>query len=579
MKFQAGLIHEGYKAFWGTNYGLNEELKKICGVEEIQLTCARRDFAAAQICIWPQEGGTLTIGGAPAFSAYGPRGGLRLSVEIDGFCPIMQHIGYVTDDDGVQRADILLQDETIELEEEKPHMVWLEIPISADTQPGNYEGVVRIYSHTMFEAEELVKEFRVRLTVKDVILPEKPSFYLDLWQHCSNIARKHEVALWSDAHFTILERYVATLGALGQRAVTVIASEIPWSGQTGFLTKNYISNLYEYSMIRVTRHKDGGFSYDWSAMQRYIDLCARYGIDDEIEVFGLCNIWVLEEMGFGACSDYPDGIRVRYFDESDGCYKFMDNKTDICAYIRALHDYFVVKGLIEKVRVAADEPADTGKHRIRIELLKENGPQFQYKTAVNHEEFIEEFQDDIFDIAPLLPFAAKHLEAVQSVRSRNNGRATWYVCCSPQFPNTFICSPLSECRLIGLLTWYLQLDGFLRWNYTVWPEYPRERISYRAGYWKAGDTNFVYPSRGGEVLLTLRYKILKRGIGDYELLRMANLSPDDGLWDGILKKKQIKDFYDEDIMGNPDRCYVRDYAAYDDFHNALLERIESNNRG
>lgn len=573
MKFQAGLAREGYKAFWGENQWLAQEMKEICATEQLHMTCARRDFAAAQVCIWPQESGTLTIGGAAAFSPFGARGGLRLDVQMDGFAPALQHIGYVTDDDGIERADILLADETVELEAGRAQMVWLEIPIPADTAPGEYQGTVRIYEHFMFEAESLAQELQFTVSVKGAVLPEKPTFYLDLWQHSSNIARKHEVPLWSDAHFAILERYVASLGALGQRAVTVIVSEIPWSGQSAFLTTNYISNLYEYSMVRVSRGADGAFTYDYSAMQRYIDLCASYGIQDEIEVFGLCNIWVSEEDGFGACSDYPDGIRVRYLDEADGCYKFMDQKSDICAYIRALHDYFVVTGQIERVRVAADEPEDTQKHRVRIDLLKENGPQFQYKTAVNHVEFIEEFKEDIFDLAPQLPFAAKELEALQAARRRNNGRATWYVCCNPKYPNTYISSPLSESRLIGLLTWYLQLDGFLRWNYTVWPENPRERISYRAAEWCAGDTNFVYPSRGGEVLLSLRYKILKRGIGDYELARMAEVSPDDALWDTILKEKQIEKFYQEERSGNPDKCYVRDYAAYDALKEALLERI------
>lgn len=581
MHFQAGMTHEGYKAYWGENHWLEQDINEFCSAQEIRMICARRDFAAAQVCIYPKEGGTLTIGGAAAFSPHGARGGLRLDVQMDGFAPFMQHIGYMADDIGVERADILLADETVELQAGRAQMVWLEIPVPADTKPGEYSGTVRIYEHFMFGAETLAKELHFTICVKDVLLPEKPTFYLDLWQHNSNIARKHEVPLWSDAHFAIIERYIATLGELGQRAVTVIASEIPWSGQNAFLTVNYLSDLYEYSMVRVTRGADGTFSYDYSVMQRYIDLCAKYGIADEIEVFGLCNIWVSEEMGFGACSDYPDGIRVRYLDEADGCYKFMDNKADICAYIRALHDYFVSTGQMGRVRVVADEPADVVKHRERINLLKENGPQFQYKTAVNHIEFIEEFKDDILDLAPVLPFAAKEIETLHAARKRNGGRVTWYVCCNPKFPNTFLASPLCESRLIGLLTWYLQLDGFLRWNYTVWPEHPRERISYRSGIWSAGDTNFVYPSRGGDVLLTLRYKILKRGIGDYELARMADLSPEDALWDSILKEKQIEKFYDVDWVGNPDRdsgnparCYVRDYAAYDALKEALLERIE-----
>lgn len=574
MKFQAGLAKEGYKATWGDGWKLREEMKNICGVEEIRLTTARRDFAAAQVCIFPQEPGTLTIGGATAFSPYGLRGGLRLDIQMDGFEPKMQHVGYITDDDYLEKTDILLNDETIEMEAQRAAMVWVEIPVPAETKAGEYTGSVRIYEHFMFGEEKLVKELHLTLCVKDVVLPEKQTFYLDLWQHSSNIARKHEVALWSDEHFAVLERYVKSLGELGQCAATVIVSEMPWTGQRGFYMTNYNSNLYEYSMIRTVRAADGTFSYDYSAMQRYIDLCKKYGVDQEIEVFGLCNIWVDEEEGFGACSDYPDGIRVRYLDEKDGCYRFMDSKADICGYIRALHDYFVSTNQIDIVRIAADEPADIVKHRERIDLLKECGPKFQYKAAINHIEFIEEFKEELNDVAPLLPFAYKENKALQEVRARENGRVIYYVCCGPDFPNTFLCSPLFESRLIGLFAQYLNLDGFLRWNYTVWSENPREHLGYRMHNWHAGDTNFVYPSRGGDVMLTLRYKALKRGIGDFELAKMANLTADDALWDMILKNKAIDTYYDDRLLGDPSKHYEQDYAAYEAFKNELLRRIE-----
>ena len=63
----------------------------------------------------------------------------------------------------------------------------------------------------------------------------------------------------------------------------------------------------------------------------------------------------------------------------------------------------------------------------------------------------------------------------------------------------------------------LGFDGFLRWNYTVWPEDPRREI--RFSRFEAGDTNFVYPAYNGDVLLSLRYKNLRRGIMDFELAR------------------------------------------------------------
>ena len=70
-----------------------------------------------------------------------------------------------------------------------------------------------------------------------------------------------------------------------------------------------------------------------------------------------------------------------------------------------------------------------------------------------------------------------------------------------------------------MLTAFLGFDGFLRWNYTVFPDDPRTSIKY--GVFPCGDVNFVYPSRGGRVLLSLRYKALRRAAELFELICLA----------------------------------------------------------
>ncbi|EEY69527.1 uncharacterized protein PITG_18829 [Phytophthora infestans T30-4] len=51
-------------------------------------------------------------------------------------------------------------------------------------------------------------------------------------------------------------------------------------------------------------------------------------------------------------------------------------------------------------------------------------------------------------------------------------------------------------ELVGYLT-FLELDGFLRWNYCLWPSRPWDDLRWRAPMWKVGDTYFVLPGRDG----------------------------------------------------------------------------------
>lgn len=72
--------------------------------------------------------------------------------------------------------------------------------------------------------------------------------------------------------------------------------------------------------------------------------------------------------------------------------------------------------------------------------------------------------------------------------------------------------------MIGVMNYHFGFDGFLRWAYTIWPENPR--LDARYSFFECGDTAFVYPAYNGNVLLSLRYKGLLRGISDYELLKL-----------------------------------------------------------
>jgi hypothetical protein len=459
----------------------------------------------------------------------------------------------------------------------------VELVIPPDAKKGQYEGEVRLYLGRMLEPESYIGALPFVIDVRGFSMPSPRDyeFHLDLWQHISNIARKHEVELWGDSHFHVLARYVQSLADLGQKAVSVIVSEIPWRGQRCYREKNNPSNLFEYSMVRIVREASGTFTYDYSAMQRYIDLCFSCGIDKEIEVFGLVNIWVDEEYGLGkVCSEYPDGITLRYLDCSDGCYKYMDHAGDIADYIKALESYFRTRNLLELVRIAADEPENIIAYRKSAEKLLSISPAFRLKTAINHSGFIDGFKESISDFVPFISCLGREFGMIQQLKScLDNKRFLWYICCGPDHPNTFIHNHLLESRFIGILTYYLGLDGFLRWNYTVWPDEPRKCIKY--GSFPAGDTNFVYPSNNGSVLLSLRYKNLKRGIEDFELLRLAERH---GKIDAIkkalgpiIKEKDITHYYrgnEDEILPIGEICSL-EFSEYSHLKSLLIDALNS----
>jgi hypothetical protein len=520
MKLNLALMDESYK------HSVPGEIPDYSKTT-IELNCVKNSFASFQVLLEVDQSCDISLTDAPSFSIHPDNPQLRIAASIDGFGSMdIKMVTPIADDNGVLQWDCIENGDYYHLEKNSISNLWCEIQVPSDAVAGQFSGTLKIYSHRLFENEEIISQYDFKLTVHGVTLPAPLDykFHLDLWQHLSNIARKHDITLFSEEHFKVIENYVKSLAHLGQKNITVIATEIPWSGQRTFNDLDEPTDLFEYSYIKTIKSSDGSFVYDYSVMDRYIELCIHHGIRSRIEVFGLCGIWMTEENGYGkAAPDFPDGVRVRYLDSETGCYKYMNCEIQIRDFIHSLYTHFIEKKWLELVRITADEPADLEIYRKTIKIILEEGPLFKFSIAINKAEFTTEFDSVMSDATPSLKCLAQDYDFIKkNLINRNDKTVSWYVCCRPHFPNTFLKSNLLESRLICLLTYYLGLDGFLRWNYTVWPEKPRERLIFRSPEWLAGDMNFVYPGNDGNPLLSLRYKALLRGIEDFELLSMAD---------------------------------------------------------
>ncbi len=541
------------------------------------LAAAKNDTVAFQILLQADQRYCVNIGQSPWYSEKGEL--LCIRPEISAFCPVTQNIeGFVLDDDDTRKADILLSEPVVEAAANMPTAVWAELHIPKDAPAGPAKAYVSIYTSTRYQDEQLAETLEVNLTILDYVLPDSKdySFYLDLWQHNSNIARKHETALWSDRHFAIMESYVQSLAALGQKSITIIASEAPWRGQSCFVNQRNPSNLFEFSIIGITKASDGHFIYDYTAMQRYIDLCGKYGIAGDIEVFGLVNVNSHPDFDTSVlCPDYPEPILLRYYDAQDHRYHYMKNKQDIEDYIAGLEQYFIRTHQIGRIRIAADEPGDMAKYRESLRRITTIAPRFIFKTAINHAEFIQEFKESINDFAPYIHCLCTEYSTLKTYQDQlPDKKFLWYVCCGPDHFNTFIRSHLLESRFIGIFTSMIGFDGFLRWNYTVWPDNPRADIRY--GSFPAGDTNFVYPAAGGNALLSLRYKQLQKGIVDFELLARLRAAGRDEpvrqVYQLLVKNRKIDEYFQPDLLPIEQICSL-DYADYNQARAVMLAEL------
>ena len=363
----------------------------------------------------------------------------------------------------------------------------------------------------------------IELEVADVDLPDVHDwdFFMNVWMNPAPIARLHGVEMWSDEHFAALKPYIEDLASHGQKTAVVPICYQPWGTQT----------LEPFPNSVIWKRRGEEYEFDFSIFERYVELHMECGIDKAIHCYSVVQ-------GPGPRRDST----IEYVDAETG--ETWQMVTEIGdeewvkawkAFFAAFHEFLNAKGWLEKVYIAFDEKPDDIMASVK-KMLADFAPDLKIALAANTRS--DEFAtiDDLclsgnFDDKGIaeVPPAKRRAMGVAALLTPDDAHATtkarkskiittYYVCCGPAYPNTFIFSPIVEARMLPWLAAQGGYDGFLRWSYNDWSESPYLHPEYAP--FPTGDCNFVYPGENGPVS-SLRWEQLREGIQDYELALMA----------------------------------------------------------
>lgn len=384
-------------------------------------------------------------------------------------------------------GDILDTAERVDLPVRGFRPVWLTVAVPAKARPGLYRGTLTVTGQGQREVA-----FPLELEVLKAQLPEpsKWHFFLDLWQHPWAVARYHDVTPFSKEHYRFLEPIYRELANAGQKVLTVTITDLPWGHQ----------NFDAYhTMIPRFKHADGSWSADYRLLDEYVTFGRRCGIGPQIHCYSMA----------------PWGNRVSYTDMASGdnvSIALNPGTPEYEAYwgpfLQDFERHMRHKGWADDTYIAMDErgPKETKttadcvkKYAPRLKIaMPGNKPPSHFKgiELANYCQYIAHI-DDVF-----------LQEAVQ--RHGQGMITTYYVCCSPDRPNTFTFSPPAEQVWLGIYAAANGLDGFLRWAFVNWPRDPLFDSGF--GNWKAGDTFLIYPGPR----LSVRWEMLRDGIEEAE---------------------------------------------------------------
>jgi len=360
--------------------------------------------------------------------------------------------------------DLIDTGSTLDAESDKTYSFWCSVDVPRQIAAGAYTITCNVKAN-----EKVVGTLAINLDVLDKTLPEVKDykFDLNLWQQPYSVSRYYQVEPWSDEHIDLLRPYLRSLARAGQKTVSAILFYEPWGEQ---------SNDKFEPMVSTTRKKNGEWSYDYTAFDKYVELCAECGIDQYIDCYSMV----------------PWDMSFRYFDEATDGYKFLNAKTTDKAYeqlwspfLKALAGHLQEKGWFEKTRIAMDERGLQDMLNA-YKIAQRAVPGIKMSLAgVYHKELVDIL--DYYCLTYSQEFPAEEL----ALRKSRGQISTSYTCCADSYPSLFSNAAPVESEFIPLTCLARDFDGFLHWSWINWTDNPVEDTRFK--FFAPGDTYFYYP--------------------------------------------------------------------------------------
>ena len=384
--------------------------------------------------------------------------------------------------------------------------VWCCLKIPADAAGKQHRIAVLLKN----EAGERIFRQEIFLDVQPDVLPGQKLMHTE-WFHADCLADYYGVEVWSEEHWRIIGNFMKAAADHGVNMLLTPLFTLPLDTAEG-------GERTTCQLLRIYYH-DGHFGFDFSRLDRWIDLALSNGIT-ELEMCHLFTQW-----GAAAAPKimvFTDRTERQLFG-----WDIPSTSPEYTKFLRemltALKSHLREMGLLEHTWFhISDEPdpsclATWKAARDSVADLLEDCHVIDAMSSI-------QFYEEGLIKTPVV--ACDHLEPF--VQAEIPGLWTYY-CCS-QFrdvPNRFIAMPSGRCRILGVLLYRYALAGFLHWGFNFYnSQLSLEHIdpwqtADGNGSWPAGDPFLVYPAEDGTAVESIRGMLIKEALQDLRLLQLA----------------------------------------------------------
>lgn len=384
--------------------------------------------------------------------------------------------------------------------------LWLIVNRKQKTvKPGKYTVTIRFRTRGK---ERIAAEQTMTVNIIGAKLPAQKMMYTN-WFHCDCLADAHEVEIFSEEFFKIMENYVSLAVENGMNTILVPAFTPALDTPIGHYRK-------EAQLVKVTAEK-GKYSFDFSLLKRFINICQKCGI----KYFEHAHLFT--QWGAGRAPMIMATVNGKY-KRIFGWDTFAKDKkypAFLRQYLPALIEFLKSEGLDKKFFYhTSDEPHtnDFERYTHAKSIIDKYLKDYMSGDALSLYEYYERglVQTPIVVTSSIEDYYGKcdNLWAYYTGEQYAEGLSNRLILNTPEYN-----------RIIGLQLYCYNIKGFLHWGYNYY--YDRLCGGFFDPKWDpcgynnhAGTSYFVYPGRHGTAYQSTRQRVFGEALLDVRALQL-----------------------------------------------------------
>ncbi len=396
-----------------------------------------------------------------------------------------------------------LKNSSIEAVKNAWHSLWFTVKPDGKHLAGVYPIEI-----TFSSAEEVItKTFMLELI--GASLPEQELIFTN-WFHADCIASVYGVRVFSEKHWELIGKFMREAHESGVNMILTPLFTPPLDTEIG-------AERPTVQLVGVTK-TDGGYTFDFSLLDRWISLAEESGIT-YFEMSHLFTQWGAKAAPKIIASVGGTKKRIFGWDTPSDSEEY---RSFLAAFLPELCRHLKSLGIFERtVFHISDEPSGDEQLRTYLAAKAEVVPHIggaKVIDALSHIDFYKSgaVEHPVPETNAIEPFLAENIPDLW----------TYYCCgCIKDVSNQFFGFPSARNRMIGAQLYKYNINGFLHWGYNFYySALSREVIDpflttdAKASF-PSGDAFRVYPGKDGP-LESIRLCVFRDALTDVRAMRL-----------------------------------------------------------